>query len=185
MMKLGEISNQVEEIQREALTGVLMVTGVGPLSPGPVTYTMRFERGELSRASGGAQLRGLAVVEHLCAAERLTQLRWMSLSPQSNWSGEPEIPAKWLAKLLGVAVNSRASETASKDESKEMLARVEAVFLQFYVGDAKADLAELARRHPPNADASAFLGECVQLLAPWIGEKEAKKLLSAEGLRRK
>lgn len=180
MSNLGEVSKQVERIQRDALTGVLMVTGSGPSVPGPVTYTMRFEQGELTRASGGGQLKGLAAVEYLCRCEQLTQLRWMALSPVSSGTAEPELPAKWLAKKLREAAIAQVSLAASaNDDLSALLERVESVFLQFYVGDTKADLAALSKSHPPDRDVTAYLDECVHLLTPWIGEKEARRLIKA------
>lgn len=65
----------------------------------------------------------------------------------------------------------------SADPSLAVQLRVENVFTHFYVGDTKADLATLRAKHPPEVDLDAYLKACVNLLAPWVGAKEAKELL--------
>lgn len=181
MDAMAEILDLVKSIQTERKSGVVMVTGVGDRAMAPsITYSMRFESGQLSRASGGGQYKGIEAVRQLCRSEQVSQLRWMALGSQANWAGEPDVPARDLVQLLSQAVSAREhvrAEQSAKADTDALLARVEDVFVHFYVGDAKADLAVLQERYPPDVKRTAFLDACVKLLRPWIGEKEARRLL--------
>ncbi len=179
MASLTELGETIQSIQTEGKSGVIMVTGHSAADAAAVTFSLRFETGQLSRANGGGQLNGAAAVMQICSLQRITHLRWMPLGATSNWAGSPEMSAVELAGLFGLAVqaNTLVAQAQAKDDTAEVLAHVEDVFMHFYLGDAKADLANVLAKYPPKTERKAFLKACIQLLSPWVGEKEALKLL--------
>jgi hypothetical protein len=191
MYSLSELGKAIADIQQKNLSGVMMVSGQRLRSDtATVTYSLRFESGDLARIGGAGKAVGVDAVLELVAMQALTQTRWFPLNPTANWSGRAQIPRDDLMGFLDLAVTPPAltakPATAATDPShsqdaetvgKALLAHVHAVFLNVYLGDTNADLKQVAKLHPPATDPSAFIEACVHLLEPMVGAVGARALL--------
>jgi hypothetical protein len=191
MYSLSELGKAVADIQQKNLSGVMMVSGQRLWSDAAtVTYSLRFESGDLARIGGAGKAVGVDAVLELVAMQALTQTRWFPLNPTANWSGSAQIQRDDLMGFLDLAVTppaltaTPATEATDRSHSqdteaagKALLAHVHAVFLNVYLGDTNADLTHVAKLHPPATDPGAFIEACVHLLEPMVGAAGARALL--------
>jgi hypothetical protein len=195
MYSLTDLGITIADIQQHNKSGVLMVTGQNAAAVSN-TYSLRFESGELARLSGPGNLLGQEALVDLLALKTLMPPRWFPLNASANWSGNAQILRKDLSGFIGLAVAPvgmsvkqamqagaaaaamHKEETAAKQSGEALLQRVMDVFTNVYLGDAKADLLAVAKRHPPGSEPAAFIDECVHLLEPMLGEEGARALLS-------
>jgi hypothetical protein len=177
----------IQDIHVQNKSGVLMVgTQRGTSEAGaPSTYTLRFEGGELARMSVGGQLQGLDALASLLGVGALGQLRWFPLGINSKWHGNAQISREnlfgTLHQALGVVSKERVVPDPHQpgiDSDHALISHVKEVFRDVYLGDFEADLAQIAKNHPPASEPAEYLDACAQLLAPMVGEKAAKKMLS-------
>lgn len=191
MYSLRELGIAIADIQQKNLSGVLMVSGQRmPSDTAIVTYSLRFESGDLARIGGSGKASGVDAVLELVAMQALTQTRWFPLSPTANWSGVAQIQRDELRGFLdiaaaGPALNEKsvagATERLQSQDAhiagKALLAHVHAVFLNVYLGNTNADLKQVAKQHPPATEPDAFIEACVHLLEPMLGADGARALL--------
>jgi hypothetical protein len=195
MYALTDLGITIADIQQHNKSGVLMVSGQSTEAVSK-TYSLRFESGELARLSGPNNLLGQEALVELLALKTLTPPRWFPLNASAGWSGPAQIRRQDLSGLLGLAIapagmsvkqaiqagTSAAAmekeQAAAKQSGEALLLRVMNVFANVYIGDAKADLLVVAKRHPPGSEPAAFIDECVHLLEPMLGEEGARALLS-------
>lgn len=197
MHSLTDLGKAVADIQEHNKSGVLMISGQSPSNGTPVkTFSLRFESGELARLSGANSVLGQAALLELIALEQLTASRWFPLNPNAAWDGIAQIKRQDLAGFLGLATAPKSmsvkeaieagpaagslaqQQQASDQAAAALVKRVRAVFISVYLGDAKADLAHIAKLHPPATEPEAYVQACVHLLEPLIGEDAARAMLS-------
>jgi hypothetical protein len=198
MYSLTDLGKTIADIQEHNKSGVLMVSGQSAAAATATqTYSLRFESGDLARISGPGNVLGQEAMMALLALTQWTAPRWFPLNASAGWSGQAQIKRKDLAGLLGLAtapadmsvkeaikagpaagIQAKEKEAADK-AGAELIKRVHAVFTSVYLGDTNADLAQLAKLHPPATEPEAFIEACIHLLEPMLGEEAARAMLSA------
>jgi hypothetical protein len=191
MYTLTNLSSKIADIQNNNLSGVLMVSGQSLASQNKtLTYSLRFESGDIARVGGSTEIQGINAVIELVQLHNLAEPRWFPLNPTPNWAGNAQISRHEISGLFGlanvpstapvkVAVGPTAATANSDQAGKALLQRVRTVFRNVYIGDTDTDLAHVAKLHPPSSEPTAFIDACVHLLEPMLGEDAAHALLTA------
>lgn len=184
MYSLTNLSKKIADIQRDNFSGVLMVSGQAAASLAKVsTYSLRFESGDLARIGGGTDAKGMHAFTELLQLQNFAEPRWFPLSATPDWSARPEIMRQDMAGLLSLASTPARIETSATSldadkAGKALMQRVRTVFTNVYIGNTDADLAQVAKLHPPSTEPSAFIDACVHLLEPMLGAEAAQAMLS-------
>jgi hypothetical protein len=184
MYSLTNLSSKIADIQRDNLSGVLMVSGQAAASLAKVsTYSLRFESGDLARIGGGTDAKGMHAFTELLQLQDFAEPRWFPLNATPNWIAKPEVERQDMAGLLSLAstphkVEVPATSLDAAKAGKAMMQRVRTVFTNVYIGDTDLDLAQVAKLHPPSTEPAAFIDACVHLLEPMLGAEAAQAMLS-------
>lgn len=198
MYSLADLGKTVADIQEHNKSGVLMISGQSPSKASRTqTFSLRFEEGDLARASSAGSLLGQAALLELVAQEQWMSPRWFPLSTSAGWRGHAQVKRPDLMGLLG-QVNAPAGTVATEaidvgpsagmqaqqpraaDQAADALVkRMHAVFSSVYLGDTVADLAQTAQLHPPATDPQAYREACIRMLEPMLGAQAARAMVSA------
>jgi hypothetical protein len=188
MYSLTNLSAKIAEIQRNNLSGVLMVSGRATATPAKVsTYSLRFESGDLARLGGATEAQGIDAFIELLQIPNFAEPRWFPLNATPNWTAKPQIMRQEMTGLLSLATApvevpaTAKAATPSLDADKAgkaLMQRVRSVFINVYIGNTDADLAQTAKLHPPSTEPDAFIDACVHLLEPMLGAEAARAILS-------
>jgi hypothetical protein len=188
MYSLTNLSTKIADIQRDNSSGVLMVSGQATAAPAKVlTYSLRFESGNLARIGGATDAQGIDAFIELLQIQNFAEPRWFPLNATPNWTAKPQIMRQEMLGLLSLATTpvqvpaAAKSPTASLDADKAgkaLMLSVRSVFINVYIGNTDADLAQAAKLHPPSTQPDAFIDACVHLLEPMLGAEAARAMLS-------
>jgi hypothetical protein len=193
MYSLTNLSGKIADIQNNNLSGVLMVSGQSPaLQDKTLTYSLRFESGDVARVGGGTEAQGIDALIELIQLQKLVEPRWFPLNPTPNWTSNAQISRHEISGLLGLANAphnapvkvalpgaSATNVPSNADQAgKALMQHVGKVFRNVYIGDTDKDLAHVAKLHPPATEPTAFINACVHLLEPMLGEDAALALLT-------
>ena len=194
MYSMTHLSGKIAAVQAQNLSGVLMVSGRFAASQTKtLTYSLRFESGDLARIGGATDATGIDAFVELVQLQNLNEPHWFPLNATPNWTAQPQITRQEMAGLLNLASTAipgatntttltpsgMASTAHTEQAGKALMQRVRNVFTNVYIGDTDRDLARIAKLHPPSTEPAAFINSCVQLLEPMLGDEAARSLLSA------
>ncbi len=188
MYSLENLSAKIAGIQRDNLSGVLMVSGQAAATQTKVlTYSLRFESGDLARIGGATDVQGIDAFLELLKIPNFAEPRWFPLNATPNWTAKPQIMREEMAGLLSlatvpvempVAAKTPAADLEADKAGKALMRTVRSVFINVYIGNTDADLAQVAKLHPPSTAPDAFIDACVHLLEPMLGAEAARSMLS-------
>ncbi len=188
MYSLKNLSTKIADLQRDNLSGVLMVSGQAAANQAKVlTYSLRFESGDLARIGGATDAQGIDAFIELLQIQNFAEPRWFPLNATPNWTAKPQITREEMAGLLSLATVPVEMPAAAKTPAasldtdkagKALMHSVRSVFINVYIGNTDADLAQVAKLHPPSTEPDAFIDACVQLLEPMLGAEAARSMLS-------